>query len=58
MVNASDILQLITLGVTSWVLIEVINHGKTIAAIKQRLKDLPCPVCNPPKTKTERNYED
>lgn len=46
MTDAQSILQVITLAVTGWILLEVIAHGKALAAIKQQLKDLPCELCN------------
>jgi hypothetical protein len=42
MTDAQSILQVITLAVTGWVLIEVIKLKTTMAAIKQQIKDFPC----------------
>jgi hypothetical protein len=43
--DAYNILQVITLAVVGWTLREVIHLGKTIAAMKQKLRDLPCGDC-------------
>jgi len=43
--DASNILQTITLAVAGWTLAKVISQGETIAAIRQKLKDLPCDTC-------------
>ena len=45
MANAAEILQLITLGVVSWNLLEVIRLGRAIERHDQKLKDLPCGEC-------------
>lgn len=44
--NPSDILQTITLGIAGWTLLEVISQGKAVAAMKQKLRDLPCGDCD------------
>ena len=43
--DAANILQLITLGVSGWVLLEVISLKTSFAAMKQKLRDLPCGDC-------------
>lgn len=44
-IDATQILQVITLGVTAWILKEVIRHGRIIAVIRQKMNDLPCSSC-------------
>ncbi len=45
-IDAPSILQVITLGVAGWVLLEVVGIKEKIAALSQKLKDLPCETCN------------
>ena len=40
-----DAIQTVTLAVAGWTLLEVIKQGKTIAAMQQKIKDLPCYRC-------------
>jgi hypothetical protein len=44
-IDAANILQAITLAGVGWTLLEVIAHGKALAAMKQKLRDLPCGGC-------------
>jgi hypothetical protein len=44
--DASNILQVITLAVAGWTLREVISQGKDLAKVKQKMKDLPCGECD------------
>jgi hypothetical protein len=38
--DASNLLQIITLAGVGWALREIISQGKDLAQIKQRLKDI------------------
>jgi hypothetical protein len=49
--DAVNILQMISLAVTGWVLVAVIQLKTDVAAIRQKLKDLPCEDCPLPKPK-------
>ncbi|MDE2100740.1 MAG: hypothetical protein KGL39_26075 [Patescibacteria group bacterium] len=51
MIDAGSILQVITLGVAGWVLIELISMKTKIAEIRQKLRDLPCDECTLPRQK-------
>jgi hypothetical protein len=44
-IDASEILQVITLAVVGWILLEVISIGRAIERHEQKLKDLPCDGC-------------
>ena len=52
--STNELLNLIILGICGWTLTETVRHGRIIAAIKQRLSDLPCVEC---KTKIDENGE-
>ena len=57
MIDAANILQVVTLGGVGWTLLEVISHGKALSAMRQRFDDLEqiCPYCNPkPKPKDRK----
>lgn len=55
--DANNILQVITLGVVGWTLKEVICLKVSVAALKQRVKDLPCSICDPnPQPKEENEH--
>jgi hypothetical protein len=43
--NPAEILTTITLAVSGWTLIKVIRQGEVLAALQQKLKDLPCNNC-------------
>jgi len=43
--DAANLLQVITLALSGWTLREVVQQGKVIAAMRQKLKDLPCGKC-------------
>jgi hypothetical protein len=45
--DASQILQVITLAISGWTLLEVIRLGRTIERHDQKLEDLPCGDCKP-----------
>ena len=51
--NAPAILQIITIGVAGWTLLEVIKQGKSIATFKQKVRDLPCEKCPKPVIEEE-----
>jgi hypothetical protein len=54
MIDASSILQMITLAVVGWVLLELIDLKTKVAALSQKINDLPCDVCNfVPKIETK-----
>ena len=42
---STDAVQTVTLAVAGWTLLEVIKQGKIIAAMQQKVKDLPCYRC-------------
>lgn len=46
MMDASNILQVITLAGVGWALRELISQGKDLAKIKQQIRDLPCGDCD------------
>lgn len=46
MSDPASILQIITLGVSGWVLLEVVGIKERLAAMNQKMKDLPCDTCN------------
>jgi len=43
--DPANVLQTITLAIVAWTLREVIHQGKVIAAMRQKMKDLPCGKC-------------
>ena len=45
--DSQNILQLVVIAISTWTLKEVVAQGKTIAALKQKLRDLPCGDCAP-----------
>jgi hypothetical protein len=45
MLDASTILEGITLAVAGWTLKKVIDQGEVLATLKQKLRDLPCQQC-------------
>jgi hypothetical protein len=49
--NAAEILQTITLGVSAWALLEIIALKTKLARLEQKLDDLPCHGCPESKTK-------
>jgi hypothetical protein len=56
--DAGNILQVITLAVAGWTLQRVISQGEKIAAMDQKLSDLPCGDCKiNHKNETEKKYE-
>lgn len=48
MIDATNILQLIALGVSGWALLELIALKTQLARIEQKLDDLPCQTCPEP----------
>jgi hypothetical protein len=40
--NVTETLLAITIAIAGWNLLETIGNGKKIAAITQKIKDLPC----------------
>lgn len=46
-IDATNILQIITLATCGWILKEVIRLGKTVERHDQKLTDLPCDSCEP-----------
>jgi len=42
MLDATNILQTLTLGGVAWILTRIVKHGEKLARIEQKLKDLPC----------------
>ena len=42
---STDAVQGVTLCVAGWTLLEVIKQGKQVAAMQQKVKDLPCYRC-------------
>jgi hypothetical protein len=51
MIDATNILQTITLAVTAWALLEIIALKTKLARLEQKLDDLPCQECPQPKSK-------
>ena len=49
--DATVILQTVTLGVSGWALIELIALKVKLAELHQKVKDLPCHDCPDPKMK-------
>jgi hypothetical protein len=43
--DAANVLQIITLGVSGWTLLEVIRIGRAVERHDQKLTDLPCDDC-------------
>ena len=44
-IDPSALLQSVTLGIAGWTLLRVIKYGEVLAAMNQKLKDLPCGDC-------------
>lgn len=42
MIDATNILQTLTLGGVAWIFARLVKHGEKLARIEQKLKDLPC----------------
>lgn len=49
MTDSASILQVVTLAVSGWVLLEVIGLKTKMAEVNQKLKDLPCENCDSTK---------
>jgi len=45
-IDAPTILEAVTLAVAGWTLKKVIDQGEVLAALKQKLRDLPCQNCD------------
>ena len=54
--DAITILQTITLGVSGWVLLEIIHIRTKLARLDQKLDDLPCRTCPEPKVKSKFKF--
>ncbi|HEX3626701.1 MAG TPA: hypothetical protein VH280_14910 [Verrucomicrobiae bacterium] len=54
--DATAILQTITLGVSAWALLELIGLKIKLARMEQKLDDLPCQDCPEAKPKTKLKF--